>query len=239
MAELVVALDLPGAAPALKLAGRLKGTVGWMKVGLELFCAAGPDVIKKLKDSGFKVFLDLKFHDIPNTVAGAVKSAAAAGADMLTLHAAGGAAMLAAAAAARNESAHRPILLGVTMLTSIDAAQCLAATGRPIDRAVREMAALAYSQGLDGVVSSVLEVASVRAATSPGFVCLTPGIRLRGGTADDQSRVATPSEAVAAGADYLVVGRPITKAPDPAAVADKILKDMARGKEVNRSREHG
>ncbi len=239
MAELVVALDLPDSRKALAMAKKLRGKVDWLKVGLELFCAAGPSVIKKLKDSGFKVFLDLKFHDIPNTVAGAVRSAAAAGADMLTLHAAGGAAMLEAAAAARDKSNHRPHLLGVTVLTSISEGSYLAMTGRTPAYAVGILTGLAHLHKLDGVVCSAQEVGTVRANISRKFICLTPGIRLKDSPEDDQSRVATPSEAVAAGSDFLVVGRPITKAADPASAVGKILEDMARGEELRRRRKHG
>ena len=239
MAELVVALDLPDSRKALAMAKKLRGKVDWLKVGLELFCAAGPSVIRKLKDSGFKVFLDLKFHDIPNTVSGAVRSAAAAGADMLTLHAAGGAAMLEAAAAARDKSTHRPLLLGVTVLTSISKGSYLAMTGRTPAYAVGILTGLAHLHKLDGVVCSVHEVRAVRKVAPPGFVCLTPGIRPPGASADDQGRVARPAAAVSAGADFLVVGRPITTAADPALAVGTILEDMARGEGLRRRRKHG
>lgn len=230
MARLVVALDFPEAAPALVLARSLKGTVPWVKVGLELFTAEGPGIVSRLRDMDFRVFLDLKLHDIPNTVRGAVLAAAAAGADMLTLHASGGSRMLAAAAEAREglEKDAAPLLMAVTMLTSLTPEDTAGIYEKGPAEMVLDLAAKAFHSGMNGVVCSPLEAKSVKAATDKRFLCLTPGIREPGATQpDDQRRTATPAEAVAAGADFLVVGRPITRAADPAAAATRIAAAMA------------
>jgi orotidine-5'-phosphate decarboxylase len=217
---LVVALDVPGRDAALELARVLAPVTPWMKVGLELFTAAGPGLVSELKDMGCKVFLDLKFHDIPNTVAGAVHSAIRGGADICNVHVSGGEAMCRAAAdAAASERAggRACLLLGVTVLTSAAAAPDTPAK-------VVEYALNAKSWGLDGVVCSGQEVSAVKAAAKGGIICLCPGIRPAAyARADDQSRVITPLEAVLAGADYLVVGRPVTRAKNPAAAAQEII----------------
>jgi orotidine-5'-phosphate decarboxylase len=221
--RLIVALDVPSAAEALSLADSLAGVCTWVKVGLELFIAAGPVIVADLKACGFSVFLDLKLHDIPNTVAGAVRSAAATGADMLTVHAAGGPAMLASALDAA-ESSGRPIqLLGVTVLTSMDAVQ-LASVGVPASSAdqVALLARVAIDSGLRGLVCSPREVASLRRILSENIHLVTPGIRPAGSAAQDQKRIATPAQAISDGATYLVVGRPITQAPNPRAAAQAI-----------------
>ena len=226
--RLIVALDVPDAAHARALVGRLQDTCRWFKVGLELYIAAGPSILELLAARGYSVFLDLKLHDIPNTVAGAVRCAAKLGARLLSLHAAGGPAMLAAAREALEGIAHPPQLLAVTVLTSMDPAE-LRAVG--LDRAPAEQVAILARAGLDagirGFVCSPREVACLRALTGPEGVLVVPGIRPAGAAAGDQKRIATPAEALRAGAGYLVVGRPITQAPDPAAAAEAVLKEMA------------
>jgi orotidine-5'-phosphate decarboxylase len=226
--RLIVALDVPSAAAAAELVNRLEGLCQWFKVGLELFTAAGPQVLEPLAARGFSVFLDLKFHDIPNTVAGAVRSAAALGVRMMTVHAGGGPTMLAAAQSALDGMANPPQLLAVTVLTSMDEAQ-LKATGLERSPAlqVKLLANLALKAGIRGFVCSPQEVAVLRTLTGPSGVLVVPGIRPAGSEVGDQRRIATPSEALRAGASYLVVGRPITQAADPAEAAEAILKEMA------------
>ena len=226
--RLIVALDVPSAAAADDLVARLQGTCQWFKGGLELFAAAGPVVVETLAARGHSVFLDLKFHDIPNTVAGAVRSASALGVRMMTVHAAGGPAMLAAARAALDGLADPPQLLAVTVLTSMDAAELQFAG---VDRAPADQVALLATMGLAagirGFVCSPQEVAALRALTGPEGVLVVPGIRPEGADAGDQKRLATPAAALQAGASFLVVGRPITQAPSPASAAEAILKEMA------------
>jgi orotidine-5'-phosphate decarboxylase len=224
--RLIVALDVPSAAEALALVQRLGNLVQWFKVGLELYLAEGNRIVEKVRERGHSVFLDLKLHDIPNTVAGAIRSVASSGAGKLTVHAAGGHAMLAAAQEAAESTPSAPHLLAVTVLTSMDQAQ-LAATGvsgSPTEQALR-LAALAYSAGIGSFVASSQEIAELR-AHFPDSRLVIPGIRPAGATTSDQKRVATPGEAIAAGADYLVVGRPITRATDPAAAAQAIIEEM-------------
>jgi orotidine-5'-phosphate decarboxylase len=226
--RLIVALDVPNAASATALVGRLDGQCQWFKVGLELFVAAGPSVLKPLLKRGHSIFLDLKFNDIPNTVAAAVRSAGSLGVRMLTIHASGGPAMLAAAKAALDGLADPPQLLAVTVLTSMDASQT-AAVG--IDRSPAEqvelLARVGLSAGIRGFVCSPHEAASLRALTGPEGVLVIPGIRPAAAEPGDQKRVATPAEALRNGASYLVVGRPITQAPDPAEAAEAILREMS------------
>ena len=226
--RLAVALDHPDAYQAMKLVDSLGQTCQWFKVGMELYYAAGNDIIRQLRDRGFDVFLDLKLHDIPNTVAGAVRSATKAGASLLTIHASGGPAMMTAAAEAA-KAPGSPRLLAVTVLTSMDDAQ-LAATGITASPAeqVLKLAKLARQSGIDGFVCSAEEVAAVRAATGPQTLLVIPGIRPAGAAIDDQKRIATPSQAIAQGASMLVVGRPITQAKDPAAAAEDILNEIAQ-----------
>ena len=227
--RLIVALDVPGAAASDELVKRLEGTCQWFKVGLELFTAAGPAVIEPLVAGGHSVFLDLKFHDIPNTVAGAVRSAATLGVRMVNVHAAGGPAMLAAAREALQGVANPPELLAVTVLTSIDAA-ALKASG--VDRSpahqVELLAQMCLEAGIRGFVCSPQEVAALRALTGPVGVIVVPGIRPAGAESGDQKRIATPADAIRNGASYLVVGRPITQAPNPAEAAHAILEEMAK-----------
>lgn len=227
--RLIVALDVPSAQAAAELVKRLQGECRWFKVGLELFTAAGPCVVETLTASGYSVFLDLKFHDIPNTVAGAVRSAARLGVRMVNVHAGGGPAMLEAARAALEGTPNPPELLAVTVLTSMDAAQ-LKATGvrRSPAEHVELLAKMCLQSGVRGFVCSAEEVAAVRALTGPEGVLVVPGIRPSGSKTDDQKRHATPADALGAGASYLVVGRPITQAPDPAEAARSILQEMAQ-----------
>lgn len=232
--RIVCAIDTGGLDEARTLARKLAGAVGLLKVGLQFYVAHGAAGANALAEAhGAPVFLDLKFHDIPNTVAGAVRSAAAAAAPaMLTVHAAGGAAMMRAAADAAGRIADRagarPRVLAVTVLTSFDESDAAAAgmAGR-IGDIVRRAAALAQECGLDGAVASARETAALRADRGPDFTLVAPGVRPGRAPADDQKRVATPAEAIRRGADYLVIGRPIIRAADPAAAARRIAAEMA------------
>jgi orotidine-5'-phosphate decarboxylase len=226
-ATLVMALDFPAAPPALRIARKVRGIVPWVKVGLELFSAAGPRVVHALQALGFAVFPALKLHDIPNTVQGAVLAAARLRADMITLHVAGGERMIRAALDAANNGPHRPLLFGVTVLTSMAPGELpgsRALSARALADTAQKLAILARAWGMDGVVCSGREARRIRQAT--GLRCLTPGIRLPHAAQHDQRRVVSPAGAVRAGADYLVVGRPITAARDPAQAAQEILRDM-------------
>ena len=225
--RLAVALDLPNEHEALKLVDRLGQSCQWFKVGMELYYATGNSIIQQLRDRGFSVFLDLKLHDIPNTVAGAVRSATNAGASLLTIHASGGGAMMSAAAEAASAPG-APRLLAVTVLTSMDAGQLagIGITASPADQVLR-LARLAQNSGINGMVCSAEEVALLRNETGPNSLLVIPGIRPTGSAVEDQKRVATPAQAVADGASMLVVGRPITRAADPAAAAQSILDEIA------------
>jgi len=226
--RLIVALDVPDAGAAAALVARLEGACVWFKVGLELFTAAGPAVLEPILKGGHSVFLDLKFHDIPNTVAGAVRSAAALGAKLLTVHAGGGPAMLRAAQEALLDFNNPPQLLAVTVLTSMDAVQLEAVGVGPAPAAqVEALARMGLDAGVRGFVCSPQEVAALRAIAGPEGVLVIPGIRPAGAGAGDQKRIATPAEALRLGASYLVVGRPITQAADPARAAEAILEEMA------------
>ena len=226
--RVIVALDFPEPRSALALADRLDPAACALKVGKELFVAAGPDAVRAMVGRGFRIFLDLKFHDIPNTVAGACAAAARLGVWMMNVHAAGGAAMLTAARHAVDEAAEAsgakpPLLIAVTVLTSLSDDD-LKATGVGDDaaRQVLRLARLTSDCGLDGVVCSAQEAPALRAALGPRFKLVTPGIRPAGSAAGDQSRIVTPQAAIANGADYLVIGRPITEAPDPVAALASI-----------------
>lgn len=223
--EVIVALDFPGMAPALELVGRLGDSVGWYKVGKQLFTLEGPAMVRELQRRGKRVFLDMKFHDIPNTVYGAVNSAAAIGADIINVHASGGPAMLAAAAKAAAETGRK--VIAVTVLTSMDQEQleAVGVTATPADQVVR-LARLTQAAGLAGVVCSPREVALIRDACGPDFMTVVPGIRPLWAAAGDQKRIMTPGDAARAGADYIVVGRPITGAADPADAARKIQAEI-------------
>jgi orotidine-5'-phosphate decarboxylase len=226
--RLIVALDVSSAAEAQKIVQALGPAVSTYKVGNQLFTTEGPGVVRALVGSGKKVFLDLKFHDIPNTVAGGVRSAAALGVSMLTVHAAGGSAMLRAAMNAAQQSPKPPVILAVTVLTSLSDAdlQEIGVAGRTRDHALA-LATLARNCGCDGIVASPHEARVIRQDLGAGFVIVTPGIRPAGAGKGDQSRVNTPAEAIAAGADYLVVGRPITEAKNPAQAARQIVDEIA------------
>lgn len=217
MTPFIIALDFPDPGAARRLVARLPAGGCRLKVGKELFVRGGPELVRELVGGGWEVFLDLKFHDIPNTVAGACRAAAELGVWMVNVHALGGSAMLMAAREAIGEARGRPLLTAVTVLTSHDEAT-LAELGLagPPGMAVDRLAALAVNAGLDGVVCSAQEAPRLR-ARHPSIRLVTPGIRPAGSAADDQRRVMTPSAALAAGADDLVVGRPVTAAADPAA----------------------
>jgi orotidine-5'-phosphate decarboxylase len=224
--QLIVALDYPEAAPALALAEQLSTSVQWFKVGLELYLAAGDRVVHELKGRGHSVFLDLKLHDIPNTVASAIRTLGRLQPDLLTIHASGGAAMIRAAADAARSLPSSTRLLAVTVLTSLDA-EALEQIGVPAtpSNQVLRLAQLAAECGIDGMVCSPEEVAALR-ATHPAALLVTPGIRPAGASTGDQKRTATAGAALQAGASMIVVGRPITADPDPRAAADAILRQM-------------
>lgn len=229
--RIVVALDYASAQPALDLARRLDPQQCRLKIGKELFTTAGPDLVRQLAGMGFGVFLDLKYHDIPNTVASACRAAAGLGVWMVNVHASGGETMLRAARAAIDAStvpgAPKPLLIAVTVLTSMTR-EDLASIGldmEPRAQALR-LARLAASCGLDGVVCSALEATEIKVACGADFRCVTPGIRPAGSDAGDQKRVMTPAQAIANGADDLVIGRPITAAADPAAALAAIIHEI-------------
>jgi orotidine-5'-phosphate decarboxylase len=229
--RIIVALDYASASEAEAFIGRLTPGRCRLKIGLELYTAAGPGFVRDVVARGFGVFLDLKFHDIPNTVERACRQAAALGAELMTVHCLGGPAMLAAAArgAAAGGGQRRPRVLGVTLLTSMSTDD-LAAVGLqgPLAERAEALAELAPANGLDGVVCAPTEVRQLRARLGPDFVLVTPGIRPAGAAAGDQQRIATPAEAIAAGSDLLVVGRPITQAPDPMAALAALEQEIER-----------
>jgi orotidine-5'-phosphate decarboxylase len=232
--QLLIALDVPSGGEALRLADLLRGSVGGFKIGNQLFTAEGPAIVRALTGRGDRVFLDLKFHDIPNTVANAVAAATSLGVWMVNVHASGGTKMMRAAAeAARNTASTAgrpaPLVIAVTVLTSMSAAAMSeAGTNVPVIDQVSRLARLAQEAGLDGVVASPQETSVIRALCGPGFAIVTPGIR--GGAAvtstDDQERTMTAAGAIAAGSSYLVVGRPVIAAPDPREAAEKIAAEI-------------
>lgn len=230
MKSLIVALDLPTGPEALGLVDELGEQADFFKVGAQLFTREGPELVRELKDRGKRVFLDLKYHDIPHTVARAVEAAAELGIDMLTLHASGGTSMMQAARDAVGLDG--PRLVGVTLLTSFSASDVEEVWDKQL-RSIRDdvarLAGLAAEAGLDGVVSSALEVEAVKRRHGHAFLVVTPGIRPAGELAGDQARIATPGDAVRAGADYLVVGRPIHGAEEPRVVFESILAEAAAG----------
>ncbi len=231
--RVVVALDYPDAAPALAFVARIDPSRCALKVGKELFVAAGPDLVRALVARGYRVFVDLKFHDIPNTVAGACAAVTGQGAWMLNVHASGGLAMMAAARAAVDRAAAEagrtaPLLIAVTVLTSLTAADLVRiGVGADPQAHALLLARLARDAGLDGVVCSAREAPEIRRECGPSFQLVTPGIRPAGEPTQDQARVTTPEQAVAAGADWLVIGRPITGAADPVAALDAINAAVA------------
>jgi orotidine-5'-phosphate decarboxylase len=231
--RLIVALDVEGLAEALRLLDRLEGRVRTFKIGSQLFTAAGPAAVEAARKRGGEVFLDLKFHDIPNTVGAAAREAVRMGVFMFNVHASGGRAMMAAAAesaarAATELGLRRPLVLAVTVLTSLDrvALQRELGVTSSVEGHVLHLAGLACDAGLDGCVASPHEVAVIRRALGSSWVIVTPGVRPAWSAPDDQARAATPRAAAQAGAHYLVVGRPITAAADPARAADAILAEM-------------
>ncbi len=226
--DLILALDVPDERAATATLDRLEGVVGWVKIGLQLFTRHGPGLVERVAARGHRVFLDLKLHDIPNTVASAVESLAALPIDLLTIHAGGGAEMMRAAEAVRARNRPGMTLLAVTVLTSIDS-PALNATGVPGDAAdqVLRLARLAREAGVGGLVCSPLELPLLRRELGPGPVIVTPGIRPVGTSPDEQKRVLTPAGAARSGASFIVVGRPILQAADPAAAARAVLAELA------------
>lgn len=227
--ELIVALDVPDVAEVDRVLDLFPSEIGWYKVGLELFSAAGPAVLPVLRERGKKVFLDLKLHDIPNTVAATVRAIAKHDVQLLTVHAMGGGTMLQAAAQASRD--HRgPKLIAVTTLTSLTESD-LRRVGihRPILEQASSLGALALDAGIDGLVCSPLEARALRTTFGPGPLLVTPGIRLKGDSIGDQKRIATPAEAAQNGASYIVAGRSLLQAPDPAQAAQELLADLQVG----------
>ncbi|MCZ8511264.1 orotidine-5'-phosphate decarboxylase [Paenibacillus filicis] len=229
----MVALDYPAAEQADKLVRALEGIPCWMKVGMQLFYSAGPAFVAELKARGYKIFLDLKMHDIPNTVKGGAESITRLGVDMFNVHAAGGKHMMEAALegvdkALNGGSRQRPLVIGVTQLTSTSQAVMNGeiGIGGSVEQAVERYARLTQSAGLDGVVASPLEVLRIKEACGKAFLTVTPGIRPAGAEIGDQSRVMTPAEAFAQGTDYVVIGRPITAADNPRAALEAILASI-------------
>ena len=229
--RIIVALDTDSPDSALAVVEALSGEVGMFKVGMELFPRGGPELVRKVRETGADVFLDLKFHDIPNTVAGAVRSAAALGVKFATVHASGGREMLARAAEAARGTG--TTVLAVTVLTSIDESDLseIGFSSPPADLVVR-LARMAVREGIGGIVCSAREVAAVRELAGRSAVLVTPGVRLPEDAVGDQKRVVTPFDAMRNGADYLVVGRPITKAADPVAAARRFAAEMRSGREA-------
>jgi len=229
---IIAALDVPDAAQAIKLAAELSPVVGAFKIGSELFTSAGPEMVRRIRAGGGSVFLDLKFHDIPNTVAKAVAAAARLDVQMLTIHTSGGLEMMQAAQKAAEEAAHEcgfatPLVLGVTVLTSMDSKSLSdVGSGADVGKQVERLASLAMKAGLRGLVCSPLEIVALRQILPREVQLVTPGIRTGKEKADDQKRTLTPREALEAGADWLVIGRPIYASPNPRAAAESILADL-------------
>ena len=228
MDRIIVALDVPTVAAAFEIVDRLGDSISFYKVGAPLFTRGGPDVVRELKQRGKRVFLDLKYHDIPNTVARAVEAAAELNVDLLTVHSTGGASMLGAARKAAGDSGTR--VLAVTILTSFGMDEAEQVWGKQLNslrEEVTRLAALAADAGVDGVVASALEAEAIKRRHGANFLVVTPGIRMPSDETGDQVRTATPGEAVRAGADYIVVGRPVIAAADPKAVVAQMHEDIA------------
>ena len=223
MAQLVLALDYTDATDALDMAGRVRGSVEWMKVGMELFTREGPKMVQTLSGMGFKVMLDLKFFDIPNTVRGGVRAASRIHADMVTVHLLGGERMCRGAVEEIASLEHKPLLFGITVLTSMEPGELPGYDD--LGSLASDLAGKAETWGMDGIVCSGHEVGTIKKA-HPALKCLTPGIRPADSSDDDQRRIVTPGQAVSLGSDFLVVGRPITRAQDPAVAARAILNEM-------------
>lgn len=231
--RLIVALDVSSTAQARQIVGSLGDSVHLYKVGMQLYTAVGPQIVRDLISSGKKIFLDLKYHDIPNTVGAAVREAAQLGISMLTIHAAGGTKMLRAAVEAARTKENAPAVLAVTVLTSMNQ-EDLSQIGlpeTPLDQVLR-LGTLAIEAGCAGIVSSAHEVKALRAKLGSNFIAVTPGVRPAGSAHGDQARVVTPTEAIAAGATHIVVGRPITAAADPVAAANEILAQTEKTREL-------
>jgi len=231
--EVITALDVESRGDALSLVSGLGGVVDFFKVGSRLFTAEGPSMVREIRESGARIFLDLKFHDIPATVAGSVRAATALGVRMMTLHASGGLDMMKAAALAAGDAAgkfgvERPLIVGVTVLTSLSTEDLAAVmpTGGKVSDIVLKLADRARAAGLDGIVASVEEARRVKERLGREFVVVTPGIRPAGADSGDQKRISTPRKAAEAGSDYLVVGRPIIQAPSPAEAAQAIISEL-------------
>ncbi|WP_139489880.1 orotidine-5'-phosphate decarboxylase [Brevibacillus dissolubilis] len=234
--RIILALDFPHMTEMERVLSSLRGQVRYVKVGMELFYAAGPGIITELKNRGLNVFIDLKVHDIPNTAKGAVRSLASHGADMINVHAAGGVAMMEAAREGLEQGltagATRPLLIGVTMLTSTSQQTMNQQIGIPgtVEETVTAYAKLTAQAGLDGVVASPLEVPLIKEAVSPSFITVTPGIRPKGTDQGDQTRITTPEDAlIRLGSDYIVIGRAITAAADPSAAWENMMEQLKRG----------
>jgi orotidine-5'-phosphate decarboxylase len=225
--RIIVALDQEDLGAAERLVKSLSGLISFFKVGSELFSAAGPDAVRMVRENGARVFLDLKYHDIPNTVARAARRAAGLGVSLLNVHTLGGAAMMRAAADAAREADPETRVIGVTVLTSMDAADLgEVGIGDAPEAQVLRLARLAHDAGLAGVVSSAREAGTLRRELGPDFILVTPGIRPAGSDQGDQKRIVTPADAFAAGADYIVVGRPIAAASDVRAAAEMIIAQV-------------
>ncbi|RDH43151.1 orotidine-5'-phosphate decarboxylase [Zooshikella ganghwensis] len=227
MSPIIVALDYPTKQAALDMAQQLDPEVCRVKVGKELFTSCGPAIVEELQQKNFEVFLDLKFHDIPTTTAKAVRAAANLGVWMVNVHASGGQRMLAACREAIDKSPHKPLLIAVTVLTSMDSSdfQTLGYTTTPEEYALA-LAKLSYNCGVDGIVCSAFEASSIKNHTHKDFLTVTPGIRLKENSLDDQRRIMTPVEAVKNNADYLVIGRPVTQAKSPSVAVQNIVKEL-------------
>ena len=225
--RIIVAFDFAAQEPAMELLARLDPGQCRIKVGKEMFTRFGPDLVRAIIGKGFDVFLDLKYHDIPNTVAAACKAAADLGVWMLNVHASGGRKMMVAAREALEGYAQRPLLIGVTILTSLSRADIAEAgfSGEPVDNVLR-LAALGQASGLDGVVCSPLETEAIRQSLGEDFLLVTPGVRPGGSSTDDQQRIKTPADAIRGGSSFLVIGRPITAAPDPMASLETIRREV-------------